>query len=224
MKKPLVLRPTPRTTIHRIPARGSYDRALAYSILDEGLHASVGFVVDDQPYVIPMVYARDGDDIVLHGAAASRIMKAGAAGASVCVTVTLVDGIVLARSAFHHSMNYRSVVVLGRAAEVTELDGKRRALAALLEHVLPGRSSAARSPSENELLATRVLKLPVEEASVKVRSGGPIDDESDLAFATWAGHVPLRLSALEPVADDRHPPVGTLPPALRGYRRDRAFL
>jgi uncharacterized protein len=195
------LPPTARTTIRRIPGRGSYDRALLYAILDEGLVASVGFCVEGQPYVIPMAYARRGDELVLHGASASRLLKTGAAQLPLCVTVTLLDGLVLARSAFHHSMNYRSAVVLGQAREIAGPEEKRAALNALVEHVLRGRSEQARPPNDKELAATRVLALPIQEASAKSRSGGPLDDPEDLDRACWAGHIPLRLTAGDPVSD-----------------------
>jgi uncharacterized protein len=212
-------RPTTRTTLHRVPSRGSYDRALAYSILDEGLYASVGFVCGDQPFALPMVYARDGGSIVLHGASASRALKMGASGVPLCVTVTLIDGLVLARSAFHHSMNYRSVVVLGRAIEVTDLEARRRALQCLVDHVLAGRSGVARPPNARELAATKVLSLPIDEASVKVRSGGPLDDDDDVGLDVWSGHLPLRLVALDPVPDARCPPRGPVPAHLLRYER-----
>jgi nitroimidazol reductase NimA-like FMN-containing flavoprotein (pyridoxamine 5'-phosphate oxidase superfamily) len=211
--------PTPQTTIRRLPARGSYDRALAYSILDEALVCTVGFVVDGDPFVIPMAFARHDDRLVLHGAPASRLLGALATGVRACATVTLVDGIVLARSAFHHSMNYRSVVVLGNAVEITDLSEKRAALERLVEHVLPGRSQSARAPNQKELVSTRVLSMPIEQASVKSRSGGPLDDESDADVACWSGHVPLRLTPLAPVADEKYPPRSPLPDAVLRYRR-----
>jgi nitroimidazol reductase NimA-like FMN-containing flavoprotein (pyridoxamine 5'-phosphate oxidase superfamily) len=213
------LKPTPRTTIHRLPARGSYDRALVHRILDEGLYASVGFVVDGQPFVIPVVYGRLGDQIVLHGAAASRMLKHGGAGHPLCVTVTLVDGLVLARSAFHHSINYRSVVVLGVARELTDHAEKNAALTAIVNHMLAGRWDEARPPTEKELNATRVLCLPIDEASAKVRTGGPIDDEEDLVVPCWAGHLPIQLTAGAPVPDARAPVLAPVPPALLDYRR-----
>ena len=213
------LSPNPRTTIRRIPERGSYDRALVYAILDEGLLASVGFALDGQPYVLPMAYARWQDEIVLHGAAASRLLKQGAARVPLCVTVTLLDGLVLARSAFHHSMNYRSAVILGVARELTDPTEKRAALAALVEHVLAGRSASARPANDKELAATRVLALPIEEASAKVRTGGPLDDEEDLAVMAWAGHLPLALGAGPPIPDARAPVLAGPPENLVQYRR-----
>jgi nitroimidazol reductase NimA-like FMN-containing flavoprotein (pyridoxamine 5'-phosphate oxidase superfamily) len=211
------LTPTDRTRFHRVPSRGTYDRTTVHQILDEGLVASVGFVIDGQPYVIPMVYARRGDQLYLHGASASRLLKSS--DVPLCVTVTLLDGLILARSAFHHSMNYRSVVLLGRAREVTEPEEKNAALTAVVDHVLAGRWQDCRPPSEKELRATRVLALPIDEGSAKMRTGGPLDDEEDLALPYWAGIVPLTLAAGAPVADPLHAPRGPLPPGLRGYRR-----
>ena len=210
---------TPQTTIRRIPARGSYDRALAYSILDEALYCSVGFAVAGEPYVIPMAFARWDDRLVLHGAPASRLLGALASGVRLCATVTLVDGLVFARSAFHHSMNYRSVVVLGNATEIKDLDEKRLALTRLVDHVLAGRSRSARAPNEKELVSTRVLAMPIEEASIKVRAGGPLDDEIDATVDCWSGHVPLALTSLPPVPDEKYPPSAPLPKELLAYRR-----
>lgn len=188
------MQPTPRTTLHRKPARGSYDRAVVYRILDDGLVAHVGFAVEGQPYVIPMVYGRLGDQLVLHGAAASRMLKHGSGGVPLCATVTIVDGLVLARSWMHHSMNYRSVVVLGTAHEIVERDAKLAALRVVLEHALPGRGQEARWPSDKELAATRVIALPIEEASAKQRSGGPLpEDEEDDGRPCWAGELPIRI-------------------------------
>src|SRR5262249_47750165 len=163
-----------RTTHHRKPVRGSYDRELAYRILDEALVAHVGFAVDGQAFVIPMFFARAGDTLILHGAAASRFVKHGAAGHPLCVTVTLLHGLVLARSAFHHSVNYRSVVLLGMASEVTDHDAKRAASAAFVDKMVPGRSEHARAPTPKELDATRMITMPIGEGSIKVREGGPI--------------------------------------------------
>jgi nitroimidazol reductase NimA-like FMN-containing flavoprotein (pyridoxamine 5'-phosphate oxidase superfamily) len=210
---------TERTTIHRKPSRGSYDRALAYSILDEALHCSVGFVAEAQPFVIPMAFARWDDRIILHGAPASRLLKIGSGGVPVCVSVTLVDGLVLARSAMHHSLNYRSVVVLGTLTELTSIDEKEQALLRVVEHVLRGRSKVARPPNARELAATRVLALPIDEASVKQRTGGPIDDEADLSYPCWAGVLPLSVVAGQAVPDDAHPPFGAPPPELATYAR-----
>ena len=213
--------PTSRTTVRRLPERARYDRETVESILDEGLVCHVGFVDGGQPFVVPSAYARWGDRLVIHGSAASRMVKALAAGAPACVTVTLLDGLVLARSAFHHSMNYRSVVVLGTAAEVTEAEEKRRALDAIVEHVVPGRVAAVRPPSEKELRATRVVALPLDEASAKVRTGPPKDDEADYALGVWAGELPLRLTPLGPVPDPRLAAGFGAPPHVTGWRRGR---
>jgi len=193
------LSPTERTRIHRGPARGNYDRDVIHSILDEALVCHLAFVVDDQPYAIPTTFARIDDRLFVHGAAASRMIKTIAGGVRVCFTVTILDGIVLARSAFNHSMNYRSVVVLGTADEVTDLAHKRRALDAIVDRAAESRSRSARPPNDKELGATRVFALAIEEASAKIRTGGPIDDEEDLVLPIWAGHVPLALRAGAPI-------------------------
>jgi nitroimidazol reductase NimA-like FMN-containing flavoprotein (pyridoxamine 5'-phosphate oxidase superfamily) len=171
--------------------------------------------------VIPAAFARVGDRLLIHGSAASRMLKALVAGAPACVTVTLVDGLVLARSAFHHSINYRSVVVLGTATEASDPVEKRRALDAIVEHIAPGRLGHVRAPSEAELRATRVVWLPLDEASAKLRSGPPKDDEEDYALPVWAGELPLRLAALEPLADPRLAPGIPLPPHVSGLRGGR---
>jgi nitroimidazol reductase NimA-like FMN-containing flavoprotein (pyridoxamine 5'-phosphate oxidase superfamily) len=194
---------TARTRVKRIPKRGNYERATIDAILDEAIICHVGFAVDGQPYVIPTGYARVDDVVYIHGSAASRMLRTLADGVDVCVTVTLLDGLVLARSAFHHSMNYRSVVMLGRAELVTDAGEKNRALGALTEHFVPGRWKEVRLPTPKELKATSVLKLRIEEASAKIRTGPPVDDEEDYALDVWAGVVPLSLAAGEPVADVR---------------------
>jgi nitroimidazol reductase NimA-like FMN-containing flavoprotein (pyridoxamine 5'-phosphate oxidase superfamily) len=191
---------TGRTKLRRKADRGTFDRASAHAILDEAYLAHVGFVVDGEPRVLPMTYGRDGDVLFLHGAAANAMLRAST-GAEVCVTVTLLDGLVLARSAFHHSMNYRSVVLVGRAEQVDDPDEKRHALGVIVEHVLPGRGAESRPTNEKEARATLVLRLPIEEGSAKVRSGDAVDDEEDLALPVWAGVVPLRLVAGDPVAN-----------------------
>jgi len=211
--------PTARTTVRRLPERARYDRATVEAILDEGLVCHVGFVDGGQPFVIPSAYARAGDHLVVHGSAASRMMTALCAGAPACATVTLLDGLVLARSGFHHSMNFRSVVVVGTATEVTDPAEKRRALDAIVEHVAPGRVASVRPPSENELRATRVASLPLEESSAKVRTGPPKDDEADYALPVWAGELPLRLEPLAPVADPRLDLEVEPPPHVTGWRR-----
>jgi nitroimidazol reductase NimA-like FMN-containing flavoprotein (pyridoxamine 5'-phosphate oxidase superfamily) len=196
---------TPRTTLKRLPKRGSYERELINSILDEGFICHVGFVLEGKPFVIPTGYARVGDSLVIHGSQASRMLRVLGEGIDVCVTVTLIDGLVLARSAFHHSMNYRSVVVFGRATVVDDPDEKAAALRALSEHMIPGRWDDVREPNEREMQQTTVLSLPLTEASAKVRTGPPLDDEEDYDLAVWAGVIPLQLDAKAPVADERLP-------------------
>jgi uncharacterized protein len=195
--------PTDRTTLKRLPQRGSHERATIEAILDEALSCHVGFVVDGQPFVIPTIHGRIGDKIYVHGSAASRMLKTLAGEVSLCITVSLIDGLVLARSAFHHSMNYRSVVVLGAARAVTDPKEKWDALHAIVEHVAPGRWAEVREPNEKEMKATLVLRLSLEEASAKIRTGPPIDDEEDYALRCWAGVVPLRLTALDPIPEPR---------------------
>ena len=206
------LSPTERTRVRRLPARASYDRGAIHAILDEGLVCHLGFVNDGQPYVLPTAYARVGDALYFHGSAASRMLRGLRDGIPVCATVTLLDGLVLARSAFHHSMNYRSVVILGVATEVTEPADRLRALEAIVEHAVPGRWPQVRPPSVHELKATMVLRLPIAEASAKVRGGGPLDAAEDLGWPCWAGHVPLRLVPLAPVPDGAG---AAAPPAWR---------
>ena len=191
---------TDRTKVRRLADRGRSDRALANEVIDEAYIAHVGFVVDGEPRVLPMTYGRDGDVLYLHGAVGNAMLRASE-GAQVCVTITLLDGLVLARSAFHHSMNYRSVVLLAEARKIEDEDEKRRAFDVIVEHVLAGRSQVARPASESELRKTTVLALPIDEGSAKVRTGGPIDDDEDMDLAVWAGVVPLRLVAGEPVQD-----------------------
>ena len=195
--------PTPRTRVVREPHRGVYDRETAYRILDEGFLCHVGFVVDGQPFVIPTSYGRKNDSLFIHGSAASRMLKNMREALPLCVTVTLVDGLVLARSIFNHSMNYRSVVVLGKATLVDEPEEKLAALHILSEHIIPGRWDDVRQPNEGELKQTSVLRLPIEEFSSKVRTGPPIDDEEDYSFPTWAGVVPLWTKVAEPIPDER---------------------
>jgi len=192
-----------RTQIVREPQRAVYDRAAINAILDEGFVCHVGFTADGQTYVIPTMYARVGDAIYFHGSAASRMLRGLAAGLNVCVTVTLTDGLVLARSVFNHTMNYRSVVALGNAALVDEPGEKLAALRAFTEKILPGRWNEARRPYQKELQATTILRLPLDEVSAKVRSGGVEDDAEDYALKVWAGVVPLRLVSDGPVRDER---------------------
>jgi len=196
---------TDRTTLRRLPNRGVYDRASIHSILDEGLICHVGFVVDGQPYVIPTIHVRVGEQLFFHGSPASRMLRALEQGVEVCVTVTLLDGLVLARSAFHHSMNYRSAVVFGTAMPVESSEEKLRILRALSDHLIKGRWQEVRSPSPSELKGTLVLSLPIDEASAKVRTGPPVDDEDDYGLPVWAGVLPLKIVATEPVADTRLP-------------------
>jgi len=195
--------PTGRTEVKRLTKRGVYDKAQIHAILDEGYLCHVGFVVEGQPYVIPTGYARAGDRIYIHGSAASRMLRTLDQGVDVCLTVTLVDGFVLARSAFHHSMNYRSVVVLGKAHLVTAHDEKLNAMHLFTNHIVPGRWEEVRRPTEQELKATSVLSLPLDEVSAKVRTGPPIDDEEDYALPVWAGVVPIRTQVEQPVPDAR---------------------
>jgi nitroimidazol reductase NimA-like FMN-containing flavoprotein (pyridoxamine 5'-phosphate oxidase superfamily) len=193
---------TPRTTVRRLPKRAAYDRETINAILDEAKICHVGFVVDGSPVVIPTIHWRHEDTLYFHGSAASRMLRSLRDGVDACVTVTLLDGLVLARSAFHHSMNYRSVVVMGKAREVTDREERLAALEALVEHIVPGRSGAVRPPNEVELKQTLVLALPIAEASAKIRAAGVSDEEEDYALPFWAGVVPLRLQALAPEPDE----------------------
>jgi nitroimidazol reductase NimA-like FMN-containing flavoprotein (pyridoxamine 5'-phosphate oxidase superfamily) len=212
---------TPRTTVRRLKERGAYDRATLDRILDEGLVCHAAFAVDGRPVVLPMAYARQGDRLLLHGSVASRLMGTLAGGVEVCVAVTLLDGLVLARSVFHHSMNYRSAVVFGVAAPIRDPAEKLAALAALTEHLVPGRSADARGPSKKELAATEVLALPIVEGSAKIRTGPPGDAAADLALPIWAGVIPYAPAAGAPVSAPNLEP-GIDPPAyVTGYRRGR---
>jgi uncharacterized protein len=213
--------PTPRTRVVREAERGVYDREAAYRILDEAFICQVGFVADGQPFVIPTSYGRKDDVLYIHGSAASRMLRQLKDGIAVCVTVTLLDGLVLARSVFNHSMNYRSVVILGKAHLVDEPGEKIQALQTLSEHILPGRWADARQPNERELKATSVLSVPIEEFSAKVRSGPPIDDEDDYSFPTWAGVLPLEMVAGSPIADPRLGAAREVPGYVQGYARRR---
>lgn len=195
--------PTPRTRARRMPARARYDRATIDAILDEAMVAHVGFAVEEQPFVIPTLHARVGDEIYLHGSSASRTIRALAAGAPACLTVTLLDGLVLSRSAVHHSVNYRSVIVLGRARVITGEGERMAAIEAFTERLVPGRWSEVRPPSAKELKAIQILAMPLDEASAKLRTGPPLDDEEDYGLDAWAGIVPLRTLAGPPVPDPR---------------------
>jgi nitroimidazol reductase NimA-like FMN-containing flavoprotein (pyridoxamine 5'-phosphate oxidase superfamily) len=212
--------PSARTTVKRHPERGAYDRDVIDAILDEALVCHVGFALDGQPFVIPTIHARDGDVLYIHGSPGSRMLRNLRSGVDACVTVTLLDGLVLARSVYNHSMNYRSVVVVGRATELTDRQEKVRAMHCVVEHILPGRWQDARQPSEQEIRATTILALPLTEASAKIRTGPPTDDEDDLGLPVWAGVIPVALRTAEPVPDG-----GVTDPApsyVTGYERPRA--
>lgn len=208
----MTFEPTPRTRIRRVPKRAVYERDTVEAILDEGLVCHLAFVQLGQPFCIPTIHARVGDTVYLHGSAASRMMRTLGSGAAACLTVTHVDGLVLARSAFHHSLNYRSVVVMGTLRPVEEPDEKMAALEALTERLVPGRWPDIRWPSRKEMKGTSVLALPLDEASAKVRTGDPVDDEPDYDLPVWAGVVPLTVEAGAPEPDGRLAP-GTPVPA-----------
>ena len=210
---------TDRTKLKRLPKRGHFDRETVYGILDEGFICHVGFAPNGQPVVIPTGYARVDDTLYIHGSQASRMLKTLSGGVDACVTVTIIDGLVLARSAFHHSMNYRSVVVFGRATLVDDPKEKLTALVALSEHIVRGRWADVREPTEQEMRATTVLALPLEEVSAKIRTGPPLDDEEDYASSIWAGVVPLKLEAGEPIKDPRLPDGIEAPEYARHYNR-----
>lgn len=216
---PRGLEPTGRTKVRRIAQRGVYDRQVIYSILDEALICHVGFVDGGHPFVLPTIHVRIEDRLYLHGSKESRMLDRITSGAGACVTVTLVDGLVLARSAFHHSMNYRSVVILARGEEIVDSGAKSRILDALVEHTVPGRLRDARPPNKKELDATKVVALPIDEASAKIRTGPPVDDESDYALPVWAGVIPLSHVAGAPVADPKLSRNIDVPPYATGYKR-----
>lgn len=208
---------TNRTELRRLPKRGFHDAASIHAILDAGFLAHVGFQVDGQPFVIPTLYGRDGEKLYLHGSAASRMLGELAQGVAACVTVTLVDGLVLARSAFHHSMNYRSVVAFGTARTIEDETQKRNALRVVSEHLIRGRWNDVREPNSKELKATSVLEFQIEEASAKVRQGPPLDDEEDYSLSMWAGVLPLKLRTGTPIADSRLAPGAALPRYLADF-------
>ena len=210
---------TDRTKVKRQPQRGDYDRPLIYQILDEALVVHVGFIAHNQPVVIPMGFGRDGDRLYIHGATASRLLQNLQQGTEVCVTATLLDGLVIARSLFHHAMNYRSVVLFGRATLVEEVAEKTHALKVLSEHMVPGRWDQARLPTLPEINATTVLGFPIHEGSAKVRSGDPKDDAADYALPIWAGQVPLHLTASHPIPDTQLAADIPLPENLLSYHR-----
>ena len=212
---------TEKTRIHRMPKRGHYDRETIYQILDEALICHVGFVQDNQPYVIPINFARVEDTIVLHGAKASRLLKHVEAGHPVCVEATIVDGLVLARSVFHHSVNYRSVVLFGRGRLIADEQEKLAALEAVTEHLIPGRWKEARLPSQKELNATSVVSIQIDEASAKVRVGLPVDEEEDYTLPVWAGILPLQELPLAPVRDALQPETVPMPVYVEHYSRKR---
>ncbi|AUT02287.1 flavin-nucleotide-binding protein [Nostoc sp. CENA543] len=211
--------PSPRTTVKRVPQRAKYESDVIYQILDEGLVCHVGFVAQGQPVVIPTAYGRVEDTLYIHGSPASRMLKTLQQGLDVCVTVTLIDGLILARSAFHHSMNYRSVVVFGKATLVEDAEQKLAALKAFTEHVILGRWEEVRSPNRQELAGTVVLSLPLAEASAKVRTGGPLDDEADYQIPVWAGEIPLKLTAATPISDSRLDSSIEIPAYVSQYTR-----
>src|SRR5438445_13839329 len=211
--------PTPRTRVVREPQRAVYDRDTINQILDEAFLCHVGFVADGQPFVIPTSFGRDGDVLYIHGSAASRMLRNLDQGVAVCVTVTLLDGLVLARSIFNHSMNYRSVVVLGTAVAVEDQAEKLQALRTLSEHILPGRWEESRQPNERELTATLLMRHPITEYSATMRTGPPIDHEEDYSFLTWAGVVPLQMVAGSPINDPKLDPKTPVPSCVPSYSR-----
>lgn len=210
-----------RTQLRRHPERGSHAPADVHAILDAAFLAHVGFCADGQPVVVPMLYGRDGEVLYLHGSSASRIVRALDRGCPACVTVTLVDGLVLARSAFNHSLNYRSVMAFGTAQTIAAAEAKQAALRVISDHLIAGRWAAVRPPSEKELRATGVVRFTIEEASAKVRTGPPKDDDADYALPVWAGVVPLRQTAAAPIADPRLPPGTPAPEHVQAYWRAR---
>jgi nitroimidazol reductase NimA-like FMN-containing flavoprotein (pyridoxamine 5'-phosphate oxidase superfamily) len=208
-----------RAEVKRLPKRGHYDRDTVYRILDEGLICHIGFEVEGQPFVIPMAYARDGNRLILHGSIASRLMTRLAGGCEACVTVTLLDGLVLARSQFHHSMNYRSVVAFGRARPLQADEEKLQALERLVEHLVPGRAGDSRKASRQELKATEVLEFPLDDCSAKVRTGPPVDAKADLRLDTWAGVIPLGQVSGTPLAAPDLDAGTKIPDYVSGYAR-----
>lgn len=213
------MQPTARTQVRRAPQRGEYDRAVINQILDEALVCHIGFVADSQPVVIPTAYGRVGDRLYIHGSPASRMLRSLQTNLEICVTVTLLDGLVLARSAYHHSMNYRSVVIFGTAITVADPDEKWQALKAFTDHVIPQRWSEVRPPTPQELKGTLVLALPLTEASAKIRTGPPLDDEADYQLPVWAGVLPLQLTTAAPKPDPRLPIETAVPDTIKHYTR-----
>jgi len=211
--------PSERTRVKRLPKRGAYDRETIHRILDEGLVAHVGLVVDGNPVVTPMTYARDGERLLFHGSTASRTMRTLASGAEACVAVTQVDALVLARSAFHHSMNYRSVVVFGKARAITDPEEKLAAFRRFFDRLIPGRWKDVRSPNQVEMNQTLMVEIPIDEASAKARTGGPIDEDDDYALQVWAGLIPFSFTPDEPVPDETLPDDVEMPEYVRSYTR-----
>jgi nitroimidazol reductase NimA-like FMN-containing flavoprotein (pyridoxamine 5'-phosphate oxidase superfamily) len=210
---------TERTKIKRIPKRGNFERDTINQILDECFVCHIGFTMDEQSFVLPTSYARIEGNLIIHGSSASRMMRTLAWEKPICVTVTLIDGLVLARSAFHHSMNYRSVVVFGTAKVVQDKEEKLAALRALTEHIVPNRWREVRPPNNLELKATTVLSLPIEEASAKIRTGNPVDDEEDYGLDVWAGVIPLKLIAGNPISDEKLKSEIPIPAYVANYKR-----
>lgn len=211
--------PSDRTRVRQMSSRGAYDSETIHAILDEGFVCHLGFVEGEAPFVIPMVYGRMDDALLIHSAMKTRLARIARGGGTLCATVTLLDGLVLAKSALHHSMNYRSVVVMARAREIVDAAEKRAALDAIVEHIIPGRTAGTRPPSDAELNATAVFALPLAEASAKTRAGTAIDAEADRALPYWAGVIPLRLAVGPPTANDTVPADMALPAHVRDYRR-----
>lgn len=209
---------TDRSKVKRLPKRGAYDAETIHAILDAGFLAHVGFSVDGQPFVIPTLYGRSGDTLYLHGSAASRMLRQLETGIPACLTVTLVDGLVLARSAFNHSMNYRSVVAFGTARKIEDAEQKAEALRVVSDHLIAGRWNEVRGPYEKELKATSVLELVIEEASAKIRTGPPIDEEEDYALPIWAGVLPLALEAKPPIPDPKMTDAIEIPASVRAFK------
>lgn len=211
---------TSQNKVRRLPLRGKYDKESIYRVLDEGLVCHVGFTTTDGPFVIPMAYGRDGDNLYLHGSTASRLSKTNKFDAPVCCTVTLLDGLIIARSLFHHSMQYRSVVAFGIANEITDENERDHALKVITSHIIPNRWEDSRIPSPSELKATRILKVEIESASLKANDGGPGDDEPDIAENKyWAGVIPIQQTYGEPKEDEKHPPSVACPDNVKNYSR-----
>ncbi len=194
---------TSQNRVVRVPNRGAYDKEMIYQIIDDAMICHVGLIQDGKPVVIPTLHARDGDNVLLHGATTSRLLKYAQSGQDICVTITLVDGLVLARSVMHHSMNYRSVVVFGKGYLVSDPDEKLAAMKAFTERLIPGRWADARQPNEKEMKATSIVAIPMTSASAKVRTGGPVDDEEDYSLPIWAGVLPMKENMIDPIDDDR---------------------